>query len=333
MKYKDYGFRPLYKNFCIFPINSIILNALEGEEGIDEADGIMVYGYVDHFAGNTLEFIALTKHIDKERYSFIKLPDDARFFARAEKLAGEEFEFAAYGDSHLYEQFKSKIDRLSLYDMNENLAKSRSMTFLDEFRSQYNFDDVKVILYKEGLQYEGVWARIETLGKGSLIGTLMNEPKQDFKVNAGTLISFVANKGKSKEKSLIADLNEKKQYTPEELKDGKILKDALKSFKEDNNKYKFYSILEILKDSNVLVPKTKNGVELVTTGDKVFYPVYSELLETWQCEDDAQKIEMPFKEALKKAKNDKKLSGMVVNAYSDAFVIPKSMYEFLEELD
>ena len=100
MKYIDQGFRPLYKNFCIFPMNDVIRNALDGEKGIDEAEGVMVYGYVDHEAGNTVEFVALTKRIDDEKYTFIKLPDDARFFARVENLAEEEFEFVDYGNSH-----------------------------------------------------------------------------------------------------------------------------------------------------------------------------------------------------------------------------------------
>lgn len=333
MKYRDCGFRPLYKNFCIFPLNDVIRNALKGEPGIDEAEGVMTYGYVDHVAGNTVEFIALTKREDDEKYSFIKLTDDARFFARVENLADEEFEFAAPGDSHLYEQFQLKIETLSLYyDVNENVAKSRDMAFLDEFRYEYSFDDVKVILYKEGLELEGVWAKIETLGKGVIVGTVMNAPEQDFGVTTGDQIAFVVNEDKNKEKSLIANLTPAKKYTPEELKGGKILEDALRAFAKDQSKYKLYAILEILRDSTVVVAKTKKNVDLLASGNKSFYPVYSDMIETFKCKEDAQKIEIPFIDALKQAKKDRKVTGIVVNPYSDAFVIPKSMFELIESM-
>lgn len=333
MKYRDHGFRPLYKNFCIFPMNDVIQRALGGEKGIEDADGVMVYGYVDHEAGNTVEFVALTKYIDDEKYSSINLPDDARFFARVENLAEEEFQFVDYGNSHLYERFKYKIDRLALYDVNEKVAKSRTMTFLDEFRYENNFDDVKVILYKEGLELEGVWAKIESFEKGTFVATLMNEPEQDFGVAAGSQIGFIVNEDKNKERSLIADLTVGKKYSKEELEDGKILKNALESFKNDKNKFKFYAILEILKDSKVYVPQTKKGVEYMMSDNRTYYPVFSDTIEMWQCENGIQKVEMSFKEAVKKAKKDKKISGIVVNVYSDAFVIPKTMFELLEGME
>lgn len=333
MKYIDQGFRPLYKNFCIFPMNDVIRNALDGEKGIEEAEGVMVYGYVDHEAGNTVEFVALTKRIDDEKYTSIKLPDDARFFARVENLAEEEFEFVDYGNSHLYERFKYKINRLAFYDVNENVLKSRKMTFLDELRYENNFDDVKVILCKEGLNPEGVWVKIESLGKGTIIGTLMNEPSQDFGVSAGSLIEFIVNEDKDKQKSLIADLTEVKKYSAEELKDGKILKNALEAFNKDKNKFKLYAVLEILRDSQVVVPHNKKGVEYLMSGNNTFYPVFSDSIEMWQCENDIQKLEAPFLDVVKKAKKDKSLAGIVVNAYSDAVVIPKSMFGLLESMD
>lgn len=333
MKYKDYGFRPLYKNFCVFPINDVIKKALEGEKGIDEADGVMVYGYVDHVAGNSIELVALTKREEGDKYSFIKLPDDARFFARVEHLAGEEFEFAAPGNSHLYEKFKFKIDRLALYDVNEDVAKSREMTFLDEFRYENSFDDVKVILHKDGLQLEGVWVKIEKLGKGIITGTLMNEPKQDFGVTTGSPIAFLVNEGKDKNRSLVSDLTLRRKYTAKELADGKILKGALEAFKEDKNKFKLYAILEMLRDSKVLVPETKKGIEILTAENRSYFPVFTESMEMWQCEDGITKTEMTFMEAVKKAKKNKKVSGIVVNGYSDGFAIPRSMFDIFEDMN
>lgn len=334
MKYKDHGFRPLYKNFCIYPMNQVLKNALKDEKGIDEADGVMVYGYIDHVAGNTVEFIALTKRMDDEKYSFIKLPDDARFFARVENLAEEEFQFVERGDGHLYEKFKFKIDRLAFYDMNEDMVKSRTLTFLDEFRYPYSYDDVKVILYKEGLELEGVWVKIESLGKGTITGTVMNEPKQDFGVSTGSRIAFIVNESKDKERSLISNLTLGRRYSAEELKGGKILKNAIGVFKKENNQYNFYTVLEMLKESTVLVPQTNVGIEILGSEDKkMYFPVFSSANEMKKCADDVQKKDMQFLEALKLAKSGKDLAGIVVNPDTDGFIIPKGMFNLLEEME
>jgi len=335
MKYIKDGFRPLYNNFCIFPMNSVIQSALKDEKGIEDADGVMVYGYVDHFVGNTLEFIALTKNIDDEKYSFIKLPDDARFFCRADKLAENEFRFLESGDGHLYEQFKFKIDRISyFYDVNEGVTKSRKMAFLDEFRQLFHYDDVKVVLYKSGLELEGVWARIEDLGKGFFIGTLMNEPKQDFGVSAGTRIAFSVNENKDKVRSLIADLSEVKKYEADELKGGKILKEALGTFNNNSNQNNMYSVLEILKKSMVSVVKKENGMEILGTSDNVFYlPVYSSVDEIKSTSEESEKIEAPFEETVKLAQMGKNIAGIVVNPDTDGFIIPQAMLEVFGKME
>lgn len=335
MKFIKDGFRPLYNNFCIFPMNNVIKTALKDEKGIDEADGVMVYGYVDHFVGNTIEFIALTKNIDDEKYTYIKLPDNARFFCRADKLAEAEFRFLEKGNGHLYEQFKFKIDRISyFYDVNDGVAKSRTMTFLDAFRQPFHYDDVKVVIYKEGLKLEGVWARIEDLGKGMIIGTLMNEPEQDFGISIGTRIAFSVNETKDGGRNLIADLSPVKTYTADELKGGKILKEALEAFNKNTNQVNMYSVLEILKNSMVFVSKTEKGMEILGSKDKVFYlPVYSAEDQMKNNLENAEKVETAFGETVKLAQMGKNLAGIVVNPDTDGFVIPHALFEVFEKME
>lgn len=333
MKYKEQGFRPLYKNFCIFKLNDVIRAALADEKGIDEADGVMVYGYVDKEAGNTLELVALTKKGEGDKYSFIKLTDESRFFVRMSSLMNEEFEFVDYGPSHLYLQFQSKIDRLTQYNPRSGVEKSRTFKFLDEFRYEKNFDDVKVVLYKPGLELEGVWAKIESLANGTIMGTLLTDPKQDFGVKIGSPIAFVVNENKDKSKTLVANLTPQKKYTSEELADGKILKEALKVFNEDKDRFKLYAVLEILKDSKIYVPYAGKSVEMLSAKHKVFYPVFSNLVEMWEYEDNITKTDMSFMEALKKAKSSKKADGIVVNPFSESVIIPRSMFSLIEGFD
>jgi len=333
MKYTDHGFRPLYKNFCIYPLNSVLKEVLKDQKGIEEANGVLVYGYVDHAEGNKVELIALAKSTDNEKYAFsASLPEDERFSVNLEDIIDEEFFFANYGNSAMAEQFKAKIAPLSQYE-EEAIAESRKMTFLDEFRYDKNFDVVKVVLMKEGLGLEGVWVSIEALGEGVLMGTLLNDPTQDFGVKGGMPIAFIVHEDKEKKRNLVANLTPRSNYTAEDLADGKMLKNALVAFEKSKNQYKLFTILEILRDSKVVVPYNKNGVEILTSKDgRNFFPVFSDMIETWILDDSLTKKEMTFMEALEKAKNKKNLTGIVVNAYSDSFNIPKSMYELIEGL-
>lgn len=334
MKYSEYGFRPLYKNFCIFQLNDSLKEILKDQPGINEAEGVMVYGYVDHEAGNTVEIVALTKRVDNDKFSYSNIAADTRFFVRIETLMNEEFDFVDYGNSHFYEKFKDKVDALASYDINENMAKSRALGFLDEFRYEQNFDDVKVILFKDGLKLEGVWVRIEDIGKGVIMGTLLNDPEQDFGVKAGNPIVFIVNETEDKKKQLVADFTPRQKMKPEELADGKLLKDAIASFNTDKNKVKLFVVLEYLRDSNVIVPYTKKGADTLTANHKNFFPVFSSSQEMWEYDDNITKISMPFLDAMKKAlKSDKKVEGIVVNAFTDSMIIPKSMFEIIEGIE
>lgn len=46
MKYKEVGFRAVYKNFCVFPKCEAIEKALENFPGAKEADSVLTYGCV-----------------------------------------------------------------------------------------------------------------------------------------------------------------------------------------------------------------------------------------------------------------------------------------------
>ncbi len=334
MKYTDHGFRPLYKNFCIYSLDETLKSMLKDQPGVGNAEGAMVYGYVDHAQGNMLEVLALTKKEEGGKFSYLNLAGEERVTLKMETLMDAEFDFVDYGDSHFYEKFKSKVDVLKTYDVNENIAKSRTFAFLDEFRFENNFDDVKVILYKDGLKLEGAWVRIEELGKGVIMGTLLTEPEQDFGAELGSPIVFIVNETEDKKKQLIADFTSRKKFKAEDLSDGKMLKEAIETFNADKNKIKFFVVLEMLRDSNVFVPYTKKGVDILSSNHKYYFPVFSSLVEMWEYGEGISKISMPFLDAIKKAiKADKNVEGIVVNAFTDSVVIPKSLFDMIQGLE
>lgn len=334
MKYTDNGFRPLYKNFCIYPLNDKLREFLDGQNGIADAEGVLVYGFVDHVEGNAVELLAFTQNIEDNSYKFLQLDDRGRYFVRIPALMDKQFTFADYGSSHLSEMFKDKLEALKQYDANEELVKSRSFSFLDEFRHEENFDDVKVILYKEGLELEGVWVKIEGIGEGAFKGTLRNDPEQDFGVKSGDPIAFVVNENADKSKQLVADCTPRRKLKAKDLADGKKLKAALTTFNNNKNKFQLFNVLELLRDSKVEVPYTKQGPDLLYADYKYYFPVFSNSNEMKKYGKDIFKTNMSFVEAIDKAeKYSEKIEGIVVNPFSDSFVIKKQMFDMIKDIE
>ena len=66
----------------------------------------------------------------------------------------------------------------------------RRFAFLDEVRSIDYPDDIQVILVKEGLNPEQVWAKCWAFTEKELFAKMLNEPNQDFGVHIGSVIGF-----------------------------------------------------------------------------------------------------------------------------------------------
>jgi len=337
MKYKDRGFRALYKNICIYPMNDTFSKLLEDQKGYTEAEGVMVYGYVDHEKGNMLECLAFTKQEDAEKYSFVKFNDDIRLNIKVSEVIDEEFSFIDYGKSHFYDKFKKKIDKLTVYDINDDILKSRALTFLDPFRHEDNFDDLKVILFKDECKLEGVWVKLEVLGKGAFMGTLLNEPTQDFGIHNGSPVSFFLNESTDKSRQLVASVKPSKKIKEKDLADGKLLKEAISAFnadKEEKDKFKLYEVLEILRDSTVVVPYTKKGLKTITANKSTFFPVFSNVEEMPKNDKSVIKTKMTFLEAIARAKlGTPKVEGIVVNGFTESFFVPNAMFGLIEEIE
>lgn len=79
---------------------------------------------------------------------------------------------------------------ISHYNADAEVEISRTIKFLDEFRHKLFPDDVLVITIKNGLNPEGCWAGITGLEEDFIIGTLLNEPDQNFGYHAGDAISM-----------------------------------------------------------------------------------------------------------------------------------------------
>ena len=254
MKYAETGFRALYHNFAVFPLTPVTRNALKGYGGVETAEGVLVYGYIDHEAGLTLEVLTPARR-NKEFWRFTDGNDEIRSFIRMEAVTEEEFFLVNNEDGRLSARYAKKLEMLKGYDVSEEIEQSRTFSFLDGCRHPQYIDDLLVTLIEDGLKPEACWARIIDLSEHRIWAKLLNEPDQDFKIHQGEDFTFYVHKDdETGEISCIARFSPVEKISPEELADGKHLKTAIHKFHEGNEKEALFWILQILRDSDVWIP-------------------------------------------------------------------------------
>ena len=353
MKYIEIGFRSLYKRFAVFELNENLMNCLEGFPRKDEANCVIVYGYIDHEAGMTLELLCAGKQNGKELEMFDG-DDERRAVARIDGV--KDLEFTVLGDDEwLTTKHCKKIEMLSGYSVNEEIETSRSFTFLDGCRHEFFPDDIMVVILKDDFEPEGCWVNIFGLGERCFIGRLLSEPNQDFGCHIGDEIKFYAQK--QDDDSVMC------------FSDGTPLNRCYAKFKEEQNEINLYRLLNLLRDSYVWVPctavmdeqdeaklqkmfedaggdtdkiigetfTTSESVRLIPdilqNGNEFFFPIFSSAEEMGEYGEHFSKVQKHMLEAMALAQNnEKKVSGMVLDAFSGQFVINTDLIKLIWEM-
>ena len=159
--------------------------------------------------------------------------------------------------------------------------------------------------------------------------------------------------------------------TPDLLKGGGFLKRALDICIRNRTNLNLIKLTKILRDSLVWVPcnaivsdgdnedmlklitdAEKNGgletlvgkricyhdsvrmvPDILQNGEEYFFPVFTSEEEMGEYGEHFSKVESHFLEAINLARNNEKnVAGIVINAFSGPFVIPRGMFDFIEEL-
>ena len=246
------------------------------------------------------------------------------------------------------------------------VEESRSMDFLDGSRSPEYPDDVLVYLLKDGNKPEGCWVRIEGLADHEIIGTLLNEPDQNFDYHEGETIAFYAQQTEDKEIVLYSNMNPSTKIAAEDLEDGTMLEAAIHTFNEERTEEHLLDIMEILRDSYVWIPcnavisdadqarllamleEKEDGIigeefvthgetrlipDILQNGDNFFFPVFSNEEAMGEYGKSFSKVQKHFLEALVLAKNNEKdLAGIVINAFSEPYVLEKEIWALVEKM-
>ena len=370
MTYKETGFRALYHNLCAFPIKENYKKLLEKFPGYDEANCVLVYGYIDREAGLSLEILACGK-MENDKFRFFDGNDTILSKIRIGAAKDDEFFYFEDSNGSLKKRYEKKIEMTRSYDADEEVEKTREMTFLDESRAEDCIDDILVHLMKDGLEPEGCWTRIIGLGDHFFIGTLLNEPYQDFGYHYGDKIAFFAHETEDKKVICYSNMNPSMVLKAEDLEGGIMLRDAIQTFENERNEEHFLDIVELLRDSYVWVPcntimsdadlerinkltedakseedlqkiigetfTTQDEVRLVPdilqNGEEFFFPAFTSEEEMGEYGNGFSKVEKHMLEVIKLARNNEKdLSGIVINAFSTPFVLEKTVFDMVENM-
>ncbi|MCR5005366.1 MAG: SseB family protein [Clostridiales bacterium] len=369
MTYKEVGFRAFYQHFCGLPITDEHRKLVENYPGADEADSMLVYGYIDHTAGMTLEVLCLAVR-EENSYHFFDTQKMGRVSLKAEAVQDLEFAFFADKDGHLQKRYQKQIQELEKgYKANENVEKTRELTFLDPVRHPCHPDDILVFLLKDGLQPEGRRVRIHDLDGHTFIGELLEEPEADFGYHQGETIAFVVQEDKDHHVFCCSNMNPSRKLKASDLEDGRMLKEAVSAFNKERTQDHLLDILELLRDSWVWIPCTaipseqdheavlkmlqeagddpsamvgkeitmKDSVRLVpdilSNGSEFFFPIFSSAEEMGEYGERFSKIQKHVLEAIALARNNEKdPAGIVLNAFTEPFILDKQLYDIVEKM-
>lgn len=231
-------------------------------------------------------------------------------------------------------------------------------------------DWLRVILVKEGNEPEPMPVSfVEDMGR-YCIGVLEMEPGQDFGYHKGDKIGYFPYTDENGTTILVSDMNPSRKLTAADLEDGSLLKEAITIFNNDRNEQNLIEIMELLRDSYVWVPcnavmsdndqkrmeeliESLNGdldklkgmefvahdetrliPDILQNGEAFFFPVFSSAEEMGEYGDNFSKVEKHFLEALNLAKNnDRDLAGIVINAFSEPFVLDSQIWDLVENMN
>lgn len=368
MYYKDTGFRALYKHFIAFPLKDNIRQCIENYPNAEKANCVLTYGYIDHDAGLTMEVLA-AGFKDGDGFAFFDTSIETRAFIRVGAVIDDEFFFFDDVDGGLSKKYAEKLDVLKHYEVSEEIEETRKMGFLDKSRHDFYPDDVMVYLTREGLNPEGCWVRIIGLGDHFIMGTLLNEPDQDFGYHDGEKIAFFVQKTENDQIICFSNMTPSRKLKAEDLEDGTLLKEAVSIFNKERNEEHFIDILEFLRDSYVWIPcnavmseadmarfeqamkdagddpsamvgkefTTNDKVRLVPdilqNGDNFLFPVFSSKEEMGEYGEHFSKVQKHILEVIPMARNNEKnVSGIVLNAFTEPFVLDAEIFDMVENM-
>ena len=201
MKLLEMSFRDLYKQCVILKGTNALSVATDILKECSYTlaplwDAVLCYCYIDSDAGMSFHFLCLADfengEVDFDSYEKLLSEKKALIYRY-----DEEYEIRSYlGDTSVFLERVRMVDKG--YHGNEQVLPTRNISVIDHLRYGRHPDDIQALLRKNCLQIEQVWVRLTGIEDGNLVGTLLNEPNNDFGIHRGNVVHVQVTKGGGK---------------------------------------------------------------------------------------------------------------------------------------
>ena len=347
LTFKDIGFRGTYHRFWAMDFNDTIRKSCCEFPNFEKADCVLLYGYIDHNAGTTMEVVACGRRNDK-LFNFFDAPTDRRSFIRIGAIENETIYSLDDTVSELKAKYQKKVAIVDQYTASPELMETRQITALDTSRHEHYPDDIKLHLRTKEGNIEVCWLRIEGVIQKTFFGRLLNEPYKNSGCHEGDIITFHVYKT---DEDTFVCVSDGTTLKPIRMEDN-VLKSAITTFKQNPTENNLIEILEILRDFLVWIPcnatigehdieslkskkagdKFKSADDIIMipdvlkAGDEYFFPVFTSCEEMGEYGESFSKVEKWFIEAISLSQNnEKQIKGIVINAFTDSFVVTNEL--------
>ena len=240
MKYFKDGFRPLYHNFCIFPLNDTIEQACRYYPDVEDAYGVITYGYCDASGELMLFVLSCVKDKGEGAKQLCDIPKDQGCALLIEAVERIEFEFMGYGDDEsLMNIFGKRLESVGLLDVDEIKEEVRNCRDIDEFRDKHVIDNVIVTIGKQGLEMEEMWAEAYSITNNRVNARLLDEPYQDYGFHKYDSVSLGIVKDSQGKRRLYANLTGLEPVVEDDADDDLSIDDDVEFDWEDGESLDF----------------------------------------------------------------------------------------------
>lgn len=365
MNYLETGFRPFYHNYCAFELNDELRKKVEICPDADTATHAVVYGYIRSRKGMTFNVLGVGR-LDKDYFYFARPLYGVDLILTVPEIESVPFEWLDKLPSGIEKEYSEIVTRFKKYEASEDVEKTRYFDFLDGSRDPVYPDQVNVVFSRFGFEDETGVVKITGLKENTIVGKLMSQPKQNFKVKKGDTVEFALRKEEDDKITCVVVMEW--SLTKKDLEDGSFVKNLINEYNKEESDETFKTILIILRSSKVFVPcktsyneevakileKLKAGTEFdrltkkekeqfnsnlellpeLLTGDKQekAMPVFTSIEEASdQFSKDTAFAKMPFESALALA-SKVDIEGIIVNGFTQKFFINKDLFDTLAQM-
>lgn len=332
MENENTAFRLLYHKIGAIKLSDHLRQYVLDCPEIETSTHIVVYGFVDPEDGLLmLEVLGTGKQARK--YFHFKPPyEGERITLKSTEIGDVPFSWFDQIHPAVIDNYQERIDILKQYDAPEMIEESRQLEFLDPFRNPVYPDQISVRFEGQGKKAEDHWVKITGLAESLFLGTLLEQPAENFLVNEKDTVIFYAN-GTPDNFYMAAHMGEP-LFSESELEDGTILKQAVSYFEKYMTDSMFRFVISVLCNARVFIPYASENMPAVLEGDgQDFFSVFSSEEELDTEVDMHSVMKEPFMKIVAEANRNRDIDGIVLNAFTEPFVIPRSMFYALLQTD